>query len=123
LGEHIEFPVLCPQLSYERLAIKEGATASQQWWEMVSGERDPEKRLEITEALRKYCKLDTYAMYAIWRVLQDHCFDRGTLSGRAVTEPLILVTHLPDLIRRITESLCKNAQGTPEPRELEVISH
>jgi hypothetical protein len=28
----------------------------------------------IKDALRAYCKLYTYAMYAIWRVLHDHCF-------------------------------------------------
>jgi hypothetical protein len=37
-------PVLCPELSYEGLAIKEGATASEQWWEMVSGARSSQKR-------------------------------------------------------------------------------
>src|SRR5262249_1832600 len=63
-------PVLCPELSYEGLAIREGATASEQWWEMVSGAGAPEKRREIADALRAYCKLDTFAMYAIWRVLQ-----------------------------------------------------
>jgi hypothetical protein len=52
-------PVLCPKLSYEGLAIGEGATASEQWWEMVSGNGDPKKRREIGEALREYCKLDT----------------------------------------------------------------
>jgi hypothetical protein len=62
-------PVLCPQLSYEGLPIREGATASEQWWEMVSGAGDLEKRREIADPLREYCKLDTYAMYAIWRTL------------------------------------------------------
>ena len=62
-------PVLCPELSYEGLAIKEGATASQQWWEMVSDNGSAHKRREIADALREYCKLDTYAMYAIWRTL------------------------------------------------------
>jgi hypothetical protein len=80
-------PVLCPELSFERLVIREGATASKQWWEMVSGNGDPKKRREIADALRAYCKLDTYAMYAIWRVLQDHGFGMGdalvTSSDRA----------------------------------------
>jgi hypothetical protein len=62
-------PVLCPELSYEDLVIREGATASEQWWEMVSGAGGPEKRREIADALREYCKLDRYAMYAIWRTL------------------------------------------------------
>jgi hypothetical protein len=39
-------PVLCPELSYEGLAIREGATASEQWWEMVSGAGGPQKRCD-----------------------------------------------------------------------------
>jgi hypothetical protein len=72
-------PVLCPELSYEGLAIREGGTASEQWWEMVSGAGGAEKRREIPDALREYCKLDTYAMYAIWRELQY-------LTGDAIAE-------------------------------------
>ena len=70
-------PVLCPELSYEGLAIREGATASDQWWEMVSGEGGPQKRLDIAEVLRACCKLDMYAIYAVWRVLHNHCFGTG----------------------------------------------
>jgi hypothetical protein len=66
-------PVLCPELSYEGLAIREGATASEQWWEMVSDNGSAHKRREIADALREYCKLDTYAMYAIWRFLRAAC--------------------------------------------------
>jgi hypothetical protein len=65
-------PVLCPELSYEGFAIKEGATASEQWWEMVS-DGSAHKRREIADALREYCKLDTYAMHAIWRFLRAAC--------------------------------------------------
>jgi hypothetical protein len=64
-------PVLVPTLSYDHLAIKEGATASEQWWTMTGAETSAGERVAIADALRVYCKLDSYAMYAIWKELQD----------------------------------------------------
>ena len=64
-------PVLCPELSYKELAIQEGATASNEWWRMIAPLRSAEEKREIAAALREYCKLDTYAMYAIWRKLGE----------------------------------------------------
>jgi hypothetical protein len=62
-------PVLVPELSYEGLAIKEGAMASEQWWKMTDGETAAGERERIAQALRTYCALDSYAMYAIWKKL------------------------------------------------------
>ncbi len=62
-------PVLCPELSYKSLNVQEGASASQAWFEMVHGDMSPEGRMKMAMDLRKYCQLDTYAMYAIWRYL------------------------------------------------------
>jgi hypothetical protein len=59
-------PVLAPGLSYKGLEIREGGTASQKWNELISG-GDP----AIAGHLKKYCELDTYAMYAIWKHLAD----------------------------------------------------
>ena len=64
-------PVLVPELSYDGLTIKEGTAASEQWWAMTAGETNPSERAAIASALRSYCKLDTYAMYAIWEKLQQ----------------------------------------------------
>jgi len=64
-------PVLVPDLSYEGLSIREGATASERWWMMTAEETDNGERGSTAAALRKYCKLDTYAMYAIWKRLQQ----------------------------------------------------
>jgi len=64
-------PVLVPELSYDNLAIKEGATASERWWAMTGDGMSDAEREATAEALRTYCKLDSCAMYAIWRVLQD----------------------------------------------------
>ena len=63
-------PVLVPELSYDNLVIKEGATASEQWWKMTAPETQEAERKAIADALLAYCKLDSYAMYAIWRKLQ-----------------------------------------------------
>lgn len=64
-------PVLVPKLSYKTLGIQEGGTASQSWNEMVSGKASEERQREIAADLKEYCKLDTYAMYAIWKALQE----------------------------------------------------
>jgi len=64
-------PVLVPELSYENLEIKEGATASEQWWKMTAQDTPARERERIADALRLYCGLDSYAMYAIWRKLHE----------------------------------------------------
>ena len=57
-------PALVPELSYDGLPIKEGATASNTFLSMVNGtfEEDVE---EIINQLIDYCKLDTYPMVKI----------------------------------------------------------
>jgi hypothetical protein len=62
-------PVIVPAFSYEELEIREGATASAAWPKLVSGELNDAEREQLCEALRKYCGLDSYAMYAIWMEL------------------------------------------------------
>lgn len=64
-------PVLAPELSYSDLPIHEGGQASNEWWRMVAPTTAAEEKNEIAENLKKYCGLDTYAMYAIWKHLND----------------------------------------------------
>jgi hypothetical protein len=64
-------PVLAPLLSYKELDIREGGTASNRWNEMTTGNISEKEKKEIATALKEYCKLDTYAMYAIWKHLID----------------------------------------------------
>ena len=64
-------PVLAPELSYKVLDIQEGATASDTWNKIVKGEFSEEEKLKQVENLKIYCKLDTYAMYAIWKHLNE----------------------------------------------------
>jgi hypothetical protein len=63
-------PVLAPELSYKSLNIQEGGTASQAWDKITTGDFTPAEKKQIALDLKEYCKLDTYAMYAIWKALQ-----------------------------------------------------
>jgi len=65
-------PVLVPKLSYKPLAIQEGASASEAWDRMVSGELSPDEVDQITQNLLAYCALDTQAMVEICRVLEGY---------------------------------------------------
>jgi len=62
-------PVLVPELKYDNLPIREGGTASQKWDEMVNSGLLTDVKKQIAANLKKYCELDTYAMYAIWKHL------------------------------------------------------
>ncbi len=58
-------------LSYKELHIQNGAVASDTWNKIVTdGYREQGKQNQIQNLL-KYCELDTYAMYAIWKHLID----------------------------------------------------
>ena len=75
-------PALVPELSYKTLVIQDGGTASEKWWKMVAPGTDAAERASIGEALREYCKLDTYAMYAIWKKL--HSSSASSMTMRAL---------------------------------------
>ncbi len=64
-------PVLAPELSYEKLGIKEGGTAAESWNKITAGYVSPEEKEKIKKDLLVYCGLDSYAMYAIWKALGD----------------------------------------------------
>lgn len=64
-------PVLVPDLSYKDLEIKEGGSAADAWNKVATGALDGKEAEKTIEHLREYCKLDTYAMYAIWKELHS----------------------------------------------------
>ncbi len=64
-------PVLVPELSYKNLKIQEGGTASQKWNEINAESTTESQKAEIIKNLKDYCKLDTYAMYAIYLTLRN----------------------------------------------------
>jgi Domain of unknown function(DUF2779) len=66
-------PTLVPTLSYNELAIQEGATASDTWNKVVSGARKAATVAQERKNLLAYCALDTRAMVEIWRALRVIC--------------------------------------------------
>ncbi len=57
-------PALVPELSYQDLEISEGGTASNTFYQMVTGEFQGDIE-QTRKDLLEYCKLDTYAMVKI----------------------------------------------------------
>ena len=63
-------PVLCPDLRYEALAIRNGEEAMMTWYWLQTAEVTDKERSELEAAMKAYCKRDTFGMLAIWRHLQ-----------------------------------------------------
>lgn len=70
-------PVLIPELNYSGLGIKDGAKASQSWFDMIFTCLSEDEQKQIADDLRKYCDLDTYAMYALWNFLIINCSEHS----------------------------------------------
>jgi hypothetical protein len=64
-------PVLCPELSYNDLAIHEGGTASASWATLTNTNTPTVQRDQLRKDMLAYCGLDTYAMIAIYRKFLD----------------------------------------------------
>lgn len=63
-------PAIAPDLSYQDLeGIQEGMAASEAYLEAIHPDTPPERKAEIAQQLRGYCKLDTYALVLLWRFL------------------------------------------------------
>jgi len=61
-------PAINPDMDYATLAgIKEGTGASEGFIEAISSDTTPERKAELDEQLRRYCKFDTEAMVEIVR--------------------------------------------------------
>jgi hypothetical protein len=63
-------PALVPKLSYKQLNINEGGTASATFAAMANGTFDRDFE-QTRKDLLEYCKMDTYAMVEILRILRD----------------------------------------------------
>ena len=64
-------PVLVPELSYQELEVSHGGMAQRVWMETVLNGESTGNKDEIMGHLRKYCALDTYAMYTIYKSLLE----------------------------------------------------
>ncbi|HJX34215.1 MAG TPA: DUF2779 domain-containing protein, partial [Desulfatiglandales bacterium] len=58
-------PALVPEMSYRKLAIKEGDQASIEYLRMINPATAPEERTGIRKELLTYCSYDTLAMVRI----------------------------------------------------------
>ncbi|MEE8311315.1 MAG: DUF2779 domain-containing protein [Candidatus Binatia bacterium] len=52
-------PALVPGRGYERLAVADGADAAAAYAELIASATDPERRRQLENALRDYCRADT----------------------------------------------------------------
>lgn len=64
-------PVICPELGYDGLAIRNGEEAMLTWYKLQNGEIPPDQHDEIITDMKAYCGLDAYGMVAILRHLED----------------------------------------------------
>ena len=62
-------PALVPELAYDDLDIKEGASASRLWKEVTLTNPEASERDTVSSALVDSCTRDTWAMVAIHRTL------------------------------------------------------
>jgi len=62
-------PVLVPNLSYKKLNIQEGGTASESWLKITDSKIDRVERDRLARDMLDYCQLDTLAMVEILEVL------------------------------------------------------
>lgn len=63
-------PVLCPDLDYADLAIRDGQQAMLTWYRLQQDKHSPEEVSEIRKAMLDYCQRDTFGMVAIWKKLR-----------------------------------------------------
>jgi len=63
-------PILVPSLSYGDLRVQKGDEA-QAVWELMINTTDAVEKSHFSEELKAYCKMDTYAMVEIHKVLES----------------------------------------------------
>jgi len=64
-------PVMCPDLSYDGLAVSNGTEAVVEYENLIFGEVPNELRESKFKALLEYCELDTLAMVRIFQELKN----------------------------------------------------
>lgn len=64
-------PILSPNLSYKNLRVQSGTDAIEAYRKIIKGELTAEMAKEKEIQMLEYCKMDTFAMYSIWKHLYD----------------------------------------------------
>jgi hypothetical protein len=59
------------ELDYKKLGVKNGMDAIEAYRQIKDGELTGEEREQKTKDMLEYCRLDTYAMYVIWKFFYD----------------------------------------------------
>lgn len=68
-------PTLIPELQYKHLKVKSGTDAIEAYRQITEGELQGDAAMTKKREMLEYCKLDTYAMYALWK------FFNGLVNG------------------------------------------
>lgn len=66
----IILPLLCPQLSYDQLTIQSGDMAMLAYLQLIQMD-EQDKKVQLAEDLKNYCKQDTYALVKIHEALRQ----------------------------------------------------
>lgn len=64
-------PVMCPELSYESLVIREGGEASASWPILTDPKTPENDKSKLAKDMLEYCKRDTEAMVCILKKLWE----------------------------------------------------
>lgn len=64
-------PVLAPELTYKTLGVQNGTDAIEAYRSIVRGQVQGESATKKTQEMLEYCKMDTYAMYVLWRFFKN----------------------------------------------------
>ncbi len=62
-------PVICPHLSYANLEIQNGEETMLKWYWLQTDQPSGEERHAIEEAMKAYCRLDSFGMVEIFQQL------------------------------------------------------
>lgn len=64
-------PVVVPTLSYDDLVVQKGDQAQSVWHKMLHS-KDEKEKTQLVDALKAYCRMDTWAMVEIHRALAQY---------------------------------------------------
>ena len=70
-------PALAPHLSYKKLGIQSGTDTIEAYRKILQGELTGDAAKETERQMLEYCKLDTYAMYVLWKFFSELVKDQS----------------------------------------------
>ncbi len=70
-------PAIAPELGYDQMEVGDGMQAQYAYSEIVAPDTEDDRRRELTQGLREYCKLDTMAMVRLAWLFEGRRAARG----------------------------------------------